>query len=48
LFTKKKLGMGIGLSIARIIVQAHKGWIWAENQPEGGAVFRLSIPLALP
>ncbi len=46
-FTTKKQGMGMGLSIARNIVQAHKGRIWAENQPEGGAVFRLSMPLAL-
>jgi signal transduction histidine kinase len=45
-FTTKKQGMGIGLSIARTIVQAHKGRIWAENQAEGGAVFRLSLPLA--
>ncbi|MFG3593760.1 ABC transporter substrate binding protein [Bradyrhizobium sp. RDI18] len=46
-FTTKKQGMGIGLSISRTIVQAHKGRIWAENQSEGGAVFRLSLPLAL-
>jgi signal transduction histidine kinase len=46
-FTTKKQGMGIGLSISRTIVQAHKGRIWAENQTEGGAVFRLSMPLAL-
>lgn len=46
-FTTKKQGMGIGLSIARTIVQAHKGRIWAENQADGGAVFRLSLPLAL-
>jgi signal transduction histidine kinase len=45
-FTTKKQGMGIGLSIARTIVQAHKGRIWAENQTGGGAVFRLSLPLA--
>jgi len=46
-FTTKNQGMGIGLSIARTIIQAHKGQIWAENQAEGGAVFRLSLPLAL-
>jgi signal transduction histidine kinase len=46
-FTTKQQGMGIGLSIARTIVQAHKGYIWAENQAEGGAVFRLSLPLTL-
>jgi signal transduction histidine kinase len=46
-FTTKQQGMGIGLSIARTIVQAHRGKIWAENQPEGGAVFHLSMPLAL-
>jgi C4-dicarboxylate-specific signal transduction histidine kinase len=46
-FTTKKQGMGIGLSISRTIVQAHNGRIWAENQKEGGAVFRLSLPLNL-
>jgi signal transduction histidine kinase len=42
-FTTKRQGMGIGLSISRTIVQAHKGPIWAKNQKEGGAVFRLSL-----
>ncbi len=46
-FTTKKQGMGVGLSIARTIVQAHKGRIWAENQTGGGAAFHLSLPLAL-
>jgi signal transduction histidine kinase len=46
-FTTKQQGMGIGLSIARTIVQAHKGKIWAENHSEGGAVFHLSMPLAM-
>jgi signal transduction histidine kinase len=45
-FTTKKQGMGVGLSIARTIVQAHQGRICAENQPGGGAVFCLLLPLA--
>jgi len=44
-FTSKAEGMGMGLSIARTIVEAHKGRIWAENQPGGGASFRIRLPL---
>lgn len=47
-FTTKDQGMGMGLSIARTIIQAHQGRIWAENHDEGGAVFRFSLPLAIP
>jgi len=45
-FTTKEQGMGIGLSIARTIIQAHQGRIWAENDAEGGAVFHVSLPLS--
>ena len=38
--------MGIGLSIARTIILAHKGKIWAENQSEGGPSFHFTLPLA--
>jgi len=45
-FTTKAQGMGIGLSIARTIIEAHNGRIWAENKAGGGAVFRISLPLS--
>jgi signal transduction histidine kinase len=38
--------MGIGFSIARTIVEAHGGRIWAENRRGGGAAFHFSLPLA--
>jgi len=44
-FTTKAQGMGMGLSIARTIVQSHHGRIWAENRHGGGAVLRFSLPL---
>jgi signal transduction histidine kinase len=37
-------GIGLGLSISREIIKKHYGKIWAENNPEGGAVFRFSLP----
>jgi signal transduction histidine kinase len=45
-FTTKAQGMGVGLSIARTILEAHDGQIFAENQTGGGAIFRIALPLA--
>ncbi len=43
-FTTKAEGTGLGLAIAREIALAHRGELKAENRPDGGAVFTLTIP----
>ncbi|PDT80334.1 HAMP domain-containing sensor histidine kinase [Sinorhizobium sp. BJ1] len=45
-YTTKPAGTGLGLSIARVIIEIYGGKIWADNRPEGGAVFRFVLPLA--
>jgi two-component system sensor histidine kinase DctS len=44
-FTTKEEGMGMGLAISRSIIEAHDGRLWAENHPDGGAVFVFEIPV---
>jgi signal transduction histidine kinase len=43
-YTTKAHGMGLGLSIARSIVEAHGGRIWAESGLGQGASFRFMLP----
>lgn len=41
-------GTGLGLSICFGIISEHKGRIWAENSPAGGATFWIELPLKTP
>ncbi|MCF6371353.1 sensor histidine kinase [Rhizobium halophilum] len=48
LFTTKTSGMGLGLSISRKIAIAHGGFLKAEPNDEGGALFHLLLPVRQP
>jgi signal transduction histidine kinase len=41
-----KQGMGLGLSIAQQLAQAHGGCLTLENSPEGGTLAILTLPVA--
>jgi two-component system sensor kinase FixL len=45
-FTTKEDGMGLGLAIARSIIDAHHGRIWAENNADGGATVHFTVQSA--
>ena len=44
-FTTKSAGLGIGLALCSSIIKAHRGRIWAENNPDGGATFIFELPI---
>src|SRR5258708_31566056 len=37
-------GMGLGLAIAKRLIQAHRGKIWVESEPVGGSKFTFLLP----
>jgi len=44
--TTKPGGMGMGLSISRSIIEAHRGRLWAAPNEPHGAIVQFSLPVA--
>ncbi len=45
-FSTKTEGLGMGLNICRTIIESHHGRLWAVNNPDGGTIFRFTLPCA--
>jgi signal transduction histidine kinase len=45
-FTTKPKGTGLGLAITKRLIEQHDGTLSVENNPDGGAVFTISIPVS--
>ncbi|MGO3891249.1 MAG: PAS domain-containing sensor histidine kinase [Paenalcaligenes sp.] len=45
-YSTKSEGLGMGLNICRTIIESHHGRLWAMENPEGGTIFRFSLPCA--
>ena len=47
-YSTKSEGLGMGLNICRTIIESHHGRLWATANPEGGTIFRFTLPFAAP
>ncbi|MDX3896405.1 PAS domain S-box protein [Pusillimonas sp.] len=47
-YSTKSEGLGMGLNICRTIIESHHGRLWASANPEGGTIFRFTLPFAAP
>jgi len=47
-YSTKSEGLGMGLNICRTIIESHHGRLWADPNPEGGTIFRFTLPCAAP
>jgi signal transduction histidine kinase len=43
--SRSQRGLGLGLSVVKALVEAHGGRVTEANQPAGGAVFTVELPL---
>jgi two-component system sensor histidine kinase HydH len=43
-YTKRTRGTGLGLAVAKRVVELHRGTISVDNAPGGGAIFRVALP----
>ena len=43
-WSKKREGLGMGLTVSRSIIEAHGGRIWADPRSSGGTLFQVRLP----
>jgi len=46
-FSTKATGLGMGLNICRTIIESHHGRLWVVARPDGGTIFRFTLPCAV-
>ena len=46
--SKRKKGSGLGLTVCKLIVEAHGGTIWVDSEPGKGTAFRFRLPAGIP